>query len=111
MSPCSWYAAVAISLLSAGCAVPLREIDTSTTRTMLPWLSEHAPRSAVIERLGESWKFQDETRQILIYNMALLGGKVLTARAWDDAEAPYELVLIFDDQGHVERFRLLKVKK
>lgn len=82
-------------------------IDAATTRALLPFLANGVSREAVVEKLGRAWKFQDDSGKILAYGVALAPGP-LVVRAPADGTAPYDLVLVFDEQGRLKEHTLLK---
>jgi hypothetical protein len=82
-------------------------VDAATTRALLPFLANGATRELVIEKLGRAWKFQDDSGKILAYGVALAPDP-LVVRGPDDGTAPYDLVLVFDEQGRLKEHTLVK---
>lgn len=82
-------------------------VDAKTTQALLPFLDDQTTKEAVIEKLGRSWKFLDESGKIMAYGMAF-APHALVVRPPDDASAPYDLLLVFDEQGRLKQHSLVK---
>jgi hypothetical protein len=98
-----------VALLFTACTSTLRVRNIEDTRQVLPWLQERLPKAAVIEKLGRSWRYTENSGRAMVYSMVEENGAIVVAPR-GDAVAVFELVLIFDEQCLLHRYSLIEVK-
>jgi hypothetical protein len=99
-----WPLLPAFALLLTACGATLQVLDKETTSSLLPWLEGRPTRAVVAERMGDSWQYTDGPT--VIYSMAQENDTLVPA----DERASYELVLVFDEQEHLHRYSLIRVR-
>lgn len=104
-----------IVLLLAACGTKLQVLDAQAIKSSHSWLADRPTKKAVMERLGTSWKYVDGSERIYVYTVLPVEKGLDTESSENtdserfDSNGFYELVLVFDAGGRLDRYSIIRV--